>query len=618
MKQFEFACGGVVLADADPDVQQLTLDVQGPHRNVNLKISDISRSMVSNVPDLLLDLLEIAAYVYCADQRASRGSDKLTLAGSSWRRSMHFTIPVRNPEIWSGTELSSALHTTLRFLSDDSYDFVFVAAANPFVEKNAYFDGLSDGVIDADEIALFSGGIDSYAGALDTVIAQGRKAVLVGHHSAPKVFSIQKELVANLGGVGFANRLLYVPVNITNTGVNATESTQRSRSFLYASLAFVIARMFGKTAFTFFENGVVSFNLPIARDVLGSRATRTTHPKVIRGFEIIFSLLAGEQIDVRTPYIWLTKKEVVERILHNGFGHMLSKTVSCAHPRGWTKTVRHCGACSQCIDRRFAVLAAGAEDLEPVTDYAIDLLTGDRSIDEQVRMAVAYVKFCQSIVACEKGQFVVQNPQVASAFKYFPDLSCDQARDHIWDLHRRHATDVLSVIEAGLKLHGFALARDTLAPGSLLSLCFSRTHLDASPIADYDQQVGEFMDRLVRPLCEFAVDTQAKRIWFKGGYYLEGTNFRLIAALIENHRSAKSRMADVPFIQTCKLAETLEIDEDSLRHQVTRLRKDVAARLAVDQGIVLQKNDFIENQPREGYRLAPALREVTRADLQPA
>ena len=191
MKQFEFACGGVVLAEAGPDVQQLTLDVQGPHRNVNLKISDISRSMVSNVPDLLLDLLEIAAYVYCADQRASRGSDKLTLAGSSWRRSMHFTIPVRNPEIWSGTELSSALHTTLRFLSDDSYDFVFVAAANPFVEKNAYFDGLSDGVIDADEIALFSGGIDSYAGALDTVIAQGRKAVLVGHHSAPKVFSIQ-------------------------------------------------------------------------------------------------------------------------------------------------------------------------------------------------------------------------------------------------------------------------------------------------------------------------------------------------------------------------------------------------------------------------------------------
>ena len=62
------------------------------------------------------------------------------------------------------------------------------------------------------------------------------------------------------------------------------EKTQRTRSFLFASLAFVLARMFGKERFTFFENGVISFNLPIAGDVLGARATRTTHPRVIRGF----------------------------------------------------------------------------------------------------------------------------------------------------------------------------------------------------------------------------------------------------------------------------------------------------------------------------------------------
>jgi hypothetical protein len=264
------------------------------------------------------------------------------------------------------------------------------------------------------------------------------------------------------------------------------------------------------------------------------------------------------------------------------------------------------------------VLAAGAEDLEPVTDYAIDLLTGDRSLDEQVRMAVAYVKFCQSIVACEKDQFVVQNPQIAAALNYFPDLTSDQALDRIWNLHRRHATEILSVIEAGLKLHGSALARNTLAPGSLLSLCFSRTRVEAPPIADYDRQVGEFMDRLAQPVCEFAVDQDAKRIWFKGDYYLDGANFKLVAALIENHRSAKARIAEVPFTPTWKLAEKLKIDEDSLRQQVKRLRKEVADRLAVDQGIVLQINDFIENQQREGYRIAPMVREVSRADLQPA
>lgn len=618
MKQFEFACGSAALAAADPDVQRLSLDVQGEGRNVNLRISDISRSMVSNIPDLLLDLLEIAAYVYCADQRASRGSEQLTQAGSSWRRSMHFTIPVRRPEIWSRPELSSALHETLGFLSDDSYQFSFVAAVHPFAEKEAYFAELSDDVDAVDEIALFSGGIDSFAGAVETIVGQERKAVFVGHHSAPKVFAVQKDLIARLRDAGHGNRLFYVPVNITNTGVEVIETTQRSRSFLYASLAFVIARMFGKDSFTFFENGVVSFNLPVARDVLGSRATRTTHPKVIRGFEAVFSALADKPIAVRTPYIWLTKREVVEKIVQHGFGHLLSRTASCAHPRSWTTSVRHCGVCSQCIDRRFAVLAAGAEDLEPETDYEIDLLTGDRSLDEQVRMAVAYVKFCQTVIAGGRGEFMAQNQQVAAALRYFPDLSCDEALDRIWDLHDRHATGVLSVIEEGLRRHGTALACNTLPAGSLLSLCFSRTHVAAPPLEDYDREVNDFMDRLTDPVCEFAFDPESKRVWFKGGYYLDGAGFKLIATLIENHRSAKAHLIEVPFIAAWKLADELGIEEASLRQQVTRLRKEVEDRLAVDQGIVLRIDDFIENRSGKGYRLAPALREVTRADLQPA
>jgi hypothetical protein len=76
------------------------LDVQGSAMNVNLRVMDITRSMVSNIPDVLLDLLEVAAYVYCVDQRLSRGSDKLKDYGSDWRRNMLFTIPLRLPDLW--------------------------------------------------------------------------------------------------------------------------------------------------------------------------------------------------------------------------------------------------------------------------------------------------------------------------------------------------------------------------------------------------------------------------------------------------------------------------------------------------------------------------------------
>ncbi|WP_412049473.1 7-cyano-7-deazaguanine synthase [Hoeflea sp. Naph1] len=571
--------------------------------------------MVSNIPSLLFDLLEIAAYIYCADQRASRGTDTLSQAGAAWRRSMHFTIPVRNPDVWSGSELQDALRKTIGFLSDDTYEFTFVRADEPFAENDAYFEQLSDQAGDIEEVALFSGGLDSFAGAIEFIVANGHRTALVGHHSSPKVFAAQKALFEHLKHAVAPGRVQYVPVNITNCGVQATEYTQRTRSFLYASLAYVIARMFGKGGFTFFENGIVSFNLPIAQDVLGGRATRTTHPKVIRGFAEIFSLLAEEPIEVRTPYIWLTKRDIVERIVQQGFGHLIGGTVSCAHPMQWTKEVRHCGVCSQCIDRRFAILSARAGEYEPESNYELDLLTGDRSLHEELRMAVAYVKFCQTIDSCQCRQFDEKFPQVAAALSFFPELSNDAARDQIFDLHRRHARDVLSVISAGLVSEQSAVVRSTLPPGSLLSLCLSRATIPAPPTNDVDRQLADFMDRLDTPVCMFAVDEEAQSICLGGEFWLEGANFKLFKALLPHHRSAKASMSEVPFIEAWKLANELGVDEQSLRQRVTRLRREVSDRLAVDQGIILEIDDFIENRAREGYRLAPALCEVSCADL---
>ena len=48
-----------------------------PGRNpMNLRLQDISRRMVANVPDLLTDLVEIATYVLRADEAISRGATR--------------------------------------------------------------------------------------------------------------------------------------------------------------------------------------------------------------------------------------------------------------------------------------------------------------------------------------------------------------------------------------------------------------------------------------------------------------------------------------------------------------------------------------------------------------
>jgi hypothetical protein len=573
--------------------------------------------MLSGIPDVLLDLLEIAAYIYCADQQSSRGSDKLKEHGRDWRRVMNFTIPVRQPELWSSATVNDALCETLGFLSEDAYTFSFERAQDPLAGREMYFPELVHGSFVPDEVALFSGGVDSFAGAVDALVGERKRLALVGHHSCPKVFSTQKELIEGLKRGGLPGQIFYVPVNVTNARVEPREYTQRARSFLFACLALVVTRMFGRDEFTFFENGVVSLNLPIAKDVLGARATRTTHPKVIRGFEDLFSAVLERDIAVRTPFQWLTKKEVTGKIVEHGFGHLLGTTSSCTRPRTRSTHNRHCGACSQCIDRRFGILAAGFGDLDPAERYQLDLLLGDRSLDRDVRMAVAYVKFFRNFASSSRSRFISDHPQVAAALSYFPELSADDAAVRIYDLYLRHAEDVLAVIRSGVERHNEQLVRGELPAGSLLSMCFSHREIEAPAPLDYDRQMKQFMDGLVKPVCEFAADAEGERVLFKGGFSIDGAHSRLVLALLLNHRSGKAKNpAGVAFLRTEELAASLGVDETALRKQVGRTRKLVTERLAVDQGIVLGLDDFIENREREGYRLSPALREVARADLE--
>lgn len=459
---------------------------------------------------------------------------------------------------------------------------------------------------------MFSGGIDSLAGTVDS-LAKGRRLVLVGHHSAPKVVNVQKALVRKLRHLGFGRQLFHVTVNVTNTGTEPVEPTQRTRSFLFASLAFVLARMFDRDRFTFYENGVVSLNLPIAADVLGARATRTTHPKVVRGFETLFSQLVRRQITIETPFLWLTKREIIEQLVLGGQAPLLARSVSCVHPIRWTKDVRHCGTCSQCIDRRFAVLAAGAEQHDVADGYRVDLLTGDRS-HEGLDPAIAYVKFARTIANMEQMRFQAEFPHVSAALHSVPGLRAAEVLERVWNLHRRHADGVISVLSRATTQFADDLVQGRLAAGSLLKLCFARDRVETVG-PDTTAQTAEFIDRLSLPICEFAVDEIGKKVCFRGDFTLKGAGYWLVRALVDNHRQAKRRNEDVPYYWTPDLADALGMEETAFRTLRGRVCKEVEERLAVDQGVVLS-NGFIENLKSQGYRLSPELREVSLADLK--
>src|SRR5690348_6406968 len=101
------------------DPHPLRLRRWGPHRNVHLKIADVRQAMVKPVPAVLRDLIDIAVFVYCADQAVTRGGDGVQDFGENWRRNFFFRIPVRSPQTWRDISVVNLLTSTLSFMSED-------------------------------------------------------------------------------------------------------------------------------------------------------------------------------------------------------------------------------------------------------------------------------------------------------------------------------------------------------------------------------------------------------------------------------------------------------------------------------------------------------------------
>jgi hypothetical protein len=108
-------------------------------------------------------------------------------------------IPVRQPKLWSSDLVLAALVETLSFLSDDDYAFEFCLLENPLpVEKYFPLSAANDVGFTPDDVILFSGGLDSFAGTVEELVAHGKKVALVSHRSAKKIVGAQNYLIDHL------------------------------------------------------------------------------------------------------------------------------------------------------------------------------------------------------------------------------------------------------------------------------------------------------------------------------------------------------------------------------------------------------------------------------------
>lgn len=455
--------------------------------NITLRIEDVHRKMFQPVPSLFNDLLEVATYVYSADQVIRRGADDVDTFGDGWRRDLHFVVPVRNPDFWNSAPVQEVLCATLGFLSDDQYQFDFIKLDqdHPFQEYLG-FDDTQQMYRKPEQVVMFSGGLDSLAGAIDEVVNQKRRVLLVTHKSTNKLNKCHQTLENLLAEKANGNAPPRITVRVHKSKEMNHEYTQRSRSFLYVSIGATIAKMLGLNSVRFYENGVISLNLPVCAQVVGGRATRTTHPRVMKGFQDIISLVAGESFTVENPYIWKTKADVVKVITDAGCEDLIRHSMTCTHTWEMTNQHTHCGGCSQCIDRRFAVLAAKADQYDPVDHYKFDVFTQSRDAQDQKKnvdkiMAAAYLERANQVRnLTDVAQFVSSYPDVGRVFKFLGGDTA-QVAQRVFDLYKRHANEVMGALDELLSRHRTTIRERTLPGDSLVRTAYESGSVVSMP-----------------------------------------------------------------------------------------------------------------------------------------
>lgn len=493
-------CGdakATVPAQFEADTLQLHLYGAEDEHKITLQIDDIRTQMYKEVPARFHDLLDIATYVLAADQAIERGAKDVETFGGNWRRRLHFVVPVGDADFWRSDKVKQCLQATLGFLSDDHYEFDFVPIAQrPSFQGFLNFNDKGAMLGFPEQVIMFSGGLDSLGGAVEEIVNQKRRVILVNHRPTQKLDRRYQAIREGLDAKAPNNPPCHIRVMVHKQKWMNKEYTQRTRSFLFVSLGATIANMLGQSNVRFYENGVISMNLPVCAQVVGGKATRTTHPRVLNGFQTLLSMIADHPFTVENPFLWKTKGEVVSLIAKSGCPELIRPSISCTHTWEMTKEHSHCGTCSQCVDRRFSIIAAGAEQHDPLDQYTVDVFTQSRQKNEKVHedktLFASYLERANQVDRFTGAtQFLAKYGEVARALPYLngdPGASAQRC----YELYKRHSAEVNAVIDKMFMLHGPAIRQRTLPADAMMRIVYESNLPTSVPVVPvYQEQMPD-------------------------------------------------------------------------------------------------------------------------------
>jgi 7-cyano-7-deazaguanine synthase in queuosine biosynthesis len=339
---------------------------RGGASTISGSIADLFRDL--GTPDTrAVDLLRLGVAVYGADKTVLRSDQP-----DRWTRTLRVHVPVANRDAWDAA--APRFMEALQFLTNDHWEVRF--RSDPIPASSA-----STSLFGAEAVCLFSGGLDSLAGAID-LLEGGRSVVLVGHYDSNLLRPRQERLYERLRSEYGVDKVAYRPFYLRRASAGSSqarplpprrEPTTRSRSFLFMSAAAVVMSTVGLDRVHVPENGYIGLNVPLEVSRLGACSTRTTHPYFMA---LMSEALAasGSEFVIENPYRLRTKGEVLDECRNRQLlFDLVPLSVSCAHPevgRWRGEGYRNCGYCYPCLMRRSSLHHVGLDD---ASAYRVDI-----------------------------------------------------------------------------------------------------------------------------------------------------------------------------------------------------------------------------------------------------
>jgi len=387
------------------------------------------------------DWLRVALALYSADRFALRrpAGDK---GPTFWRRSIHLTLPVVDIELWR--ETLPLIKTALHFLTEDDWDIDFVPRSYRLEDEEQKIESIPRDSVEW--VSLFSGGLDSAAGAICQLSQTGTRGLLVSGNTHSRLKFGQEHFINKLR-TEFPQRFDWLsahyglPIKLDE---DTLESSQRCRGWIHIGMGLLGAHLAGLDRLLVFENGIGAFNLPCDSSQFGSQGSRAIHPLFLNGISAVASQLFGRKMSVTNPWLFATKGEMVSKPAVQSRALILAETFSCENFPNRHSHEEQCGVCPSCLVRKAALSCL--PNFNDNRGYTWNVLS--RGFPSDLKLSTGLVKLGQFVARIEDWAgaadpwtaFIIENPDYASwedELATVLELSPENFRNEFINLHAR-------------------------------------------------------------------------------------------------------------------------------------------------------------------------------------